>query len=87
MSSRAQAVENEALALPEKERLEIAMHLLESVDISSPATVNPEAIEQAWIKEAEQRYQAYLAGNEKTHSADDVFNDLRKDDVDQSPLS
>lgn len=54
------------------------MHLLESID-ERPDT-DPRQMEQAWLNEANRRYQAYLRGEEQAILAEDAFSDLRKDD-------
>jgi len=78
MNDRAEAIESEALALPADDRARIALHLLESIDSRPPS--DPKKVEKAWIAEANQRYQAYLRGDEQAIDADQVFDELREDD-------
>ena len=78
MGTTAKAIESEALALPEDERVRLAMHLLESVEPRS--TADPRKVEQAWVAESERRYQAYLAGEEGALSAEEAFRTLRDED-------
>ena len=78
MKDRTEAIESEALALPADDRARIALHLLESID-SRPAS-GPKKVEEAWIAEANRRYQAYLRGDEQAIDAEQVFDELREDD-------
>lgn len=72
------AVENEALSLPENDRLRLAAHLLDSVEEHPPA--DPDQVKAAWVAEADRRYKAYLRGEERAIPAEDVFSELRADD-------
>jgi hypothetical protein len=54
------------------------MHLLESIE-ERPTAV-PHEVERAWLDEANQRFQAYLRGEEKAIPAKVVFSELREDD-------
>ncbi|RUO18059.1 hypothetical protein CWE08_12020 [Aliidiomarina iranensis] len=78
MTISAQILESEALSLPKEERTRLIVHLLESID--ERPNVDPQVIEQAWLKEANRRYESYLDGGEQTISSEDVFADLRADD-------
>ena len=57
MTDRTQALRDEALALPERERADLAAELLASLQPDSP-----EGDPEAWIAELERRGQAALAG-------------------------
>lgn len=57
-------IEKKALALPVKDRAELAKRLLASLDDSSA-----QEIETIWAEEAEKRYQAYLQGAVSSRSA------------------
>ena len=57
------------LDLPFEVRARLAVVLAESLDEA--------AIEEAWEKEAERRYQAYLSGEMKTYPVEDVLAEMR----------
>lgn len=78
MAISAKVVETEALSLPREERARLVVHLLESIE-ERPVS-DPLQVEQAWVAEANRRYQAYLRGEEQAIAAEDVFKDLRTDD-------
>jgi putative addiction module component (TIGR02574 family) len=78
MATSAQILESEALSLSKEERTRLIVHLLDSID--ERPNVDPQRIEQAWLKEANRRYESYLDGGEQTISSEDVFADLRADD-------
>jgi putative addiction module component (TIGR02574 family) len=73
-----ETVEIEALSLPREDRARLVLHLLESIE-ERPSS-DPRQVEQAWLTEANRRYQAYLRGEEQAIPAEDVFTDLRADD-------
>ena len=77
MTLSAEALESEALSLPKEDRTRLIVHLLESID--ERPSPDPRRVEQAWLNEANRRYQAYLDGGEQTVSSKDVFADLRAD--------
>ena len=58
-----------ALALPLKERLELAERLLSSVDPS-------DQIDKLWAIEAEERIDAYEKGEMQAISSEDVFKKI-----------
>lgn len=58
-----------ALALPLKERLELAERILSSVDSS-------DQIDKLWAIEAEDRIDAYENGEMQTISSEDVFKKI-----------
>ncbi|EAR20620.1 addiction module protein [Nitrococcus mobilis] len=78
MGTRAEAIESEALALPADERMHLALHLLESID-SRPVS-DPKQVEEAWVAEANRRYQAYLKGEDQAIDAEQLLAELREDD-------
>lgn len=78
MTKSVEAFETEALSLPRDDRTRLVAHLLESIE-ERPST-DPRQVEQAWLAEANRRYQAYLRGEERAIPAEDVFTDLQADD-------
>lgn len=79
MGTSAQRIEIEALSLPREERVRLALHLLESIE-DKPG-MDRQTVEQMWIAEANRRYQAHLQGDELSIPADEVFAELRSDDL------
>lgn len=78
MTTSTEIIELEALSLPREDRARLAMHLLESIEERPDS--DPRKVEQAWLAEANRRYEAYLRGEEQVIPAEEVFSDLRKDD-------
>jgi len=78
MAAPAEVIEKKALSLPREDKTRLIMHLLESIDERPGA--EPRQVEDAWLTEANRRYQAYLRGEELAIPAEDVFSDLRADD-------
>jgi len=78
MANPAELVESEALSLPLEDRARLVVHLLESIE-SRPAA-DPRQVQNAWLAEADRRYQAYARGEEAAIPAEDVFSELRADD-------
>ena len=72
MSSRAQEVLREALALPVAERADVAAELLASLDDAE--TENPAEVEAAWAAEIERRARRVMAGE----SAGVPWEDVRR---------
>jgi len=70
MSQKLQAIESEALTLPIRDRAVLAEHLIASLEGEEDGEV-----EELWLQEAEQRYQAYRQGKVKARSAEDVLKD------------
>lgn len=62
MSIDAEAVLREALALPSRDRAEVAAELLASLD--EPAMANPDAVRAAWADELERRARRALSGED-----------------------
>ena len=60
MTQRAQALLQEALALPAEERATVAAELLASLD--APPTEDAEAVRAAWAAEIERRARRVLGG-------------------------
>ncbi|MEX0600589.1 MAG: addiction module protein [Rhodothermales bacterium] len=63
-------LEAEILKLPREIRARLAERLLSSLEDGSE-------IEEAWVAEAERRYQRYLEGEENVVSVDTVLAKLR----------
>lgn len=78
MTHTAEHIEIEALSLPEEEKTRLILHLLDSLEKRSGS--DPQQVEQAWIAEAQRRYEAYLRGEEQSIPASEVFAELRVDD-------
>jgi putative addiction module component (TIGR02574 family) len=78
MAATMRTIEKQALALSKQDRARLVLELLDSMD--ERADLATPEIEQAWIAEAERRYEAYLRGEEKAIPAEEVFAKLRKDD-------
>jgi len=70
MSPRAQELLREALALPLKERADVAAQLLASLD--EAAAVDPAEVEAAWAEEIERRARRVIAGETTGIPWDDV---------------
>jgi hypothetical protein len=61
-------IQAKAMRLPRKERGELALALIESLDQGSP-----EEIQELWLDVAERRYRKFLAGEVKTVSAKEAI--------------
>jgi putative addiction module component (TIGR02574 family) len=72
MSPRAQELLREALALPVKERADVAAQLLASLD--EAAAVDPAEVEAAWAEEIERRARRVIAGE----TTGIPWNDVRR---------
>jgi hypothetical protein len=72
MSSRARKILEEALSLPEEDRLLIAAELRGSVDAASP----PEEVEDAWRDEVVRRLKSIEDGTAVLHEWEDVEREL-----------
>ena len=70
MTSRAQALLREALALPADERADVAAELLASLD-DAPAE-DPAEVEAAWAREIERRARRVMNGESTGESWEDV---------------
>lgn len=79
MTTAAEAIETEALSLPREDRERLVLHLLESIEERPDA--DPGQVEHAWLTEANRRYKAYLRGDEQAIPAEEVFSNLRTDDL------
>jgi putative addiction module component (TIGR02574 family) len=78
MATSPESIEFEALSLPREDRARLVMHLLESIE-ERPES-DPRQVEEAWLAEANRRYEAYIRGEEQAIPADEIFSDLRKED-------
>jgi len=72
--SKVQELEQQALLLPPEDREILAAHLLHSLD-DAPLT----EVDQAWVEEAERRYQDFKSGKTQGISGDDVFAQIRRE--------
>jgi len=72
MTSRAQDLLRDALALPSDERADVAAQLLASLD--EPAPTEATAVEAMWARELERRARRVIAGE----SAGEPWEDVRK---------
>ena len=75
MSDRSENVAKAALELPEDERVDLIVRLLDSVD--EPGEIDEAEIDAAWGREADRRYQAYKRGETKGVPIEDVLKMLR----------
>lgn len=75
MAASIDRLESELLSLSSSDRARLAESLIASLD--EPSELDPAAVEQAWIEEAERRYQRYKAGEEPAHPADEVLARVR----------
>jgi hypothetical protein len=66
-------IKREIMALPLKDRAELAEYLLASLD-----DLAGQENEALWIEEAERRYQSYLNGAVSARTAADVLHDARE---------
>lgn len=78
MATPAEHVENEALALAREARIRLAIKLLDSIE-ERPLD-DPAKFDRAWLEEANQRYEAYVRGDDIALPAEQVFAELRADD-------
>jgi putative addiction module component (TIGR02574 family) len=72
MTSRAQDLLRDGLALPSDERADVAAELLASLD--EPAPTEATAVEAMWARELERRTRRVIAGE----SAGEPWADVRK---------
>jgi putative addiction module component (TIGR02574 family) len=70
MTSRAQALLREALALPAEERADVAAELLASLDEAPPD--DPAEVEAAWAREIERRARRVMTGESPGEAWEDV---------------
>lgn len=61
MSITLRQLEAEALELPADQRIDLAQRLFASID-DEDVLEDPGIVEQAWLEEAERRYERHLAG-------------------------
>ena len=74
MTTQLKEIEQQALQLVPEEREILADRLLSSLD---DEPVNE--IDEAWIQEAERRYQEYKEGKIKGIPGDKVFSDIKRE--------
>ena len=67
-------ITQEALSLPSNARATLAERLLQSLDDTALSE-----IDQAWIEEAEKRYQELMEGKVQGIPAHEVFTQIRKE--------
>jgi len=72
MASRIEDLEAAVLQLPEKGRARLARILLFSLGETAE-----EGVEQAWIEEAQHRYEEIQRGDVEAQDSDDVFREAR----------
>jgi hypothetical protein len=72
MASTIENLEAAALQLPEKGRARLARTLLLSLGDTAA-----ESTDQAWIEEAEHRYEEIRRGDVKAQDSDEVFREAR----------
>jgi len=71
--SELQQIENRAMHLNTSDRAQLAEHLIASI-----APGEEVEAEELWIREAEQRYQAYQSGTATAKTAEEVFQKAAK---------
>ncbi|MBI3195888.1 MAG: addiction module protein [Ignavibacteriae bacterium] len=76
MSAISQQLLTQALSLPPTERAELADRLLTSLEIPSS-----QSIDELWAKEVEERIDAYERGEISTVPVHEVFEKLRKKQI------
>jgi putative addiction module component (TIGR02574 family) len=74
MSDQLKQIEEQALLLPAEDRKMLANRLLDSLD-DAPLT----DIDEAWIEEAEIRYQRLKAGITQGIPQEKIFADIRRE--------
>ena len=72
MAHALEDIEAAALELPEEGRARLARILLLSLDAPAEAET-----EQAWVEEAERRYQEIRRGEVEAQDSDEVFREAR----------
>jgi putative addiction module component (TIGR02574 family) len=70
------SIATEALGLPADQRRVLAQRLLASLE-DHAGVVDVEAVERAWIAEAERRYERYLAGETKAVPLEEALARIR----------
>ncbi len=74
MAIELKEIEKQALRLPPKEREVLADRLLHSLN-DAPLT----GVDEAWLEEAEKRYQDYRKGKSKGIPAEQLFAEIRRE--------
>jgi hypothetical protein len=78
MPSHSQSIESEALSLPLQQRADLAAKLLESIEPTPKAL--PREVQKAWLQEANQRYEAFLRGEDEAIPVEQAFSELQDHD-------
>jgi putative addiction module component (TIGR02574 family) len=68
----------QALALPVKDRAELAARLLRSLDDGYEQDLSPEEWEAAWAEEIRRRSEQYHAGQTAARDWDEALTDMRR---------
>ena len=66
-------IEKEILQLNPKEKAALARNIIDDLD-----AVTDENVDRLWLEEAQRRYQAYVVGETKAKSAQEVFDKARQ---------
>jgi len=74
MSPKLKEVEKQAVLLSPQDRESLAAVLIQSLDGETPTEVD-----EAWIQEAERRYQDYVDGKTQGIPGDTVFSEIRRE--------
>ncbi|MDB6122183.1 MAG: uncharacterized protein JWQ71_1176 [Pedosphaera sp.] len=74
MSPLVKEIERQALELSPEEREALADHLLRSLD---DAPLNH--VDEAWVAEAERRYQDFKSGKTQAIPGDKIFSQIRQE--------
>lgn len=78
MTQTAQRIFDAALALPEKERADLASRLIRSLDESPPDQAEQAEIDSAWKAEIERRVKEIDEGTARLIPADEVFAEIEQ---------
>lgn len=73
MSIKLREIRAQVMTLPADERAKLAEELIQSLDAG-----RDEVAEALWVREAEQRYQAFKNGTVSAQEGAEVFSRLRK---------
>lgn len=80
MSITPDIVEKQALSLPREDRARLVVHLIDSMEKRTDLHTSTN-VEHMWLAEADSRYKAYLRGDDHAIPAEQVFSELRKEDI------
>ncbi len=73
MSDNFKKLEKEVLALSPRQKAELLNALIDDLD-----TLSTPGVEQAWVAEAQRRYQAYLSGEVKAVPGEEAMQKARR---------